>query len=126
MDIERQLSNLENDVRALKANYSVAASKLGLYITESQNFTLASNYPNSDQIEFTPTYGLGRTSYTKLRAVVKANGNPVGYQLSVNEPQDGSGKTVIRIQVIRPPFDTSTYTAKIYAVGTSPGTFRML
>ena len=121
MDVESELKKLDSEVKALKAGYPVVASKLKTYVTTSQEFSVSGT--SEVRIKFTPYYGMGKLSFTTLRAIATVEGVPSGYNLPfVNEPQDGSGETVIRIG-----FEQSgNYKIRVVASGASPGSFAQI
>lgn len=128
MSAEKQLRTLESDIKSLKASYPVAGSKVKFYVQTSQEFVLEDPPAGFVRFKFTPTYGLGKVSYTKLRAVIMIGDAPTGYTMQVNEPQDGSGETILKVQIV--PYDpfspTRDFHIRIIASGTSTGSFTML
>ena len=121
MNTENELKALENDVKGLKTAYPIAASKAKFYVTKSP--TLPVSGSREVRFKFTPNYGIGRISYTRLTATCKTNDSNVEYSpQQVNEPQDGSGETVIKIR-FEQYSASNTYNIKIIATGTSPGSF---
>lgn len=124
MDTENALKTLENDIKGLKTAYPVSASKAKFYVTKSQEFQITGQ--QQVRFKFTPNYGLGRTSYTRLTATCKTNDNTTEYSPEqVNEPQDGTGVTVIRIR-FEQYLASDTYKIKLIATGTSPGSFSQI
>lgn len=123
MNAEKQLKALESDVKGLKASFSIAASKAKFYVQTSQEFTVSGQ--RTARFKFTPNYGLGKVSFTRLRASIMIGDAPAGYAPQVVEPQDGSGETVLQVQ-FEPYYATTVYKVKIIASGTSPGSFSML
>lgn len=123
MDAERDLMALEDEMKALKATYPVAASKVRFVVQTSQVFSVRGQ--REVRIKFTPNHGLGKPSFTTLRASIAIENNETSPIPQVNEPQDGSGEVVIKIK-----FDqysaTTTYQIKIIASGPSAGSFSML
>lgn len=123
MNTEKQLKDLQNAIKALKTTYPIAASKAKFYVQTSQEFTI-SGRPTA-RFKFRPNYGLGKISFTRLRASIMIGDTPAGYAPQIVEPQDGSGETILFVQF--EPYTTSTnYKVKIIASGTSPGSFSML
>lgn len=121
MNTEKQLTALTNDLKSLKANYPIAASKVKFYVVPSQDFTFSNQ--RTARIKFTPNYGTGHRMLISLRAKVTISGSPVGFEPQVNEPQDGSSSVVLRIDFETP---SATHTVKVFASGTSPGSFSVV
>lgn len=120
MDAEKQLRALENDLKALKANYPVAASKAKFYVSKSQTFTVIGE--PQVRFRFAPQYGAGKTQLTTLYVSIKIGGVPAGFSPYVNLPQDGSGNVDVLVSFDQ--YSASTqYQVTIIASGTSPGTF---
>lgn len=123
MNTETQLKALLSDIKSLKAIYPVAASKVKFYVTTSQTFTSTGN--RTVRIKFTPTGISGKNILINLRANITIEGNAVGFEPFVNEPQDGSGAAIIKVQ-----FDnyssSTTYQIKVTATGVASGSFSML
>ena len=122
MNTESEIVSLENEIKALKAAYSIAASNVRFYITTSQNFNVTSD-GNPIRIQFTPTYGYGSTVFIRLRAVVIQDNQEV-FREQVTEPQDGSGHVVIRVDL--GATQGVDYTVRVIATGSSTGSFSML
>lgn len=115
---------LEREIKALKATYPVAGSNMSFAVTQSQTFSLT-NQGETVRIQFTPNRPTNGPAFTTLRASIKIADAEAGYSPQVNEPQDGTGAVVIRIQ-----FDqyssATTYRVTVIATGPSAGTFRVL
>lgn len=122
MNLEKRLKALEDAIKALKAVCIVSASKVKTYVSQSQTFSATTR---TVRIKFTPTYNPGGNVITTLHAVVSVQDTPVGFEYSVNEPQDGSGEVVIKVQ-FEPYSSGTTYQVKVLAFGTSPGTFSVV
>lgn len=122
--VSEQLVDLENDIKALKASTPIYASNIESYLSVSQEFPLVIG---ENRIQFTPTQGVGSTSFVELFPQIKENDTLMPFLMSTTEPQDGSGKIVLKIYATRlNPGDTSAFTARVYAIGTVPGYFTML
>jgi len=122
MNTEKEIMSLDTEIKALKARYPIAASNVKFYVSTSQEFDVISQ-PVA-RFQFTPTYGTGQVSFTRLHAVVNWNGMDV-YFPQVTEPQDGTGNVVIQVQFgYYSP--STTYKVRIIASGSSTGTFTML
>ena len=121
MNAEKQLKALLGDLRSLKASYPVAGSKVKFYVTESQEYTISGRA--NVRLKFTPSYGRGRKVLVTLRPKVTISGSPVGFEPSVNEPQDGSGEVVLKIDFESP---SATHQVKVFASGTTPGVFSVI
>lgn len=120
---QKEIKALQNAIKALKANYPVAGSKVKFYHQESQDFQFT-GVPGP-RIKFTPYYGGAKNHLITLRAKILVSGNQSGFEPFINEPQDGSGAVVVRVQFEQ--YSASTqYTVKIYADGTSPGSFSVV
>lgn len=123
MNAETQLKALEDEIKALKASFPIAASKAKFYVQTSQEFTI-SGQPVA-RFKFRPNYGLGKISFTRLRASITIGDAPAGYAPQVVEPQDGSGEVILQVQF--EPYTSSTqYKVRIIASGTSSGSFSVL
>lgn len=123
MNTEQHLVTLEEEIKALKANYPLAASNMRFYVTSSEVFSV-SGQPTA-RFKFTPNYGGGKNIFVNLRAIINIGSNPVGYSPQVNEPQDGSGDVVIQVKFDQ--YSSSTvYSVQIVASGANTGTFAML
>ena len=122
MNTETEIVGLENEIKALKAAYSIAASNVRFYITTSQNFSVTSD-GNPIRIQFTPTYGYGSTVFIRLRAVVIQDNQEV-FREQVTEPQDGSGHVIISVDL--GATQGVDYTVRVIATGSSTGSFSML
>lgn len=122
MNTETELTNLDNEIKALKSAYPVAASNLRFYIITSQNFEVTSD-GNPIRIQFTPTFGGGSTIFERLRAVVVYDGQEV-FREQVTEPQDGTGNVVIQVDL--GATQGLNYTVRVIASGISTGSFSML
>ena len=123
MNAESQLNALEAEIKALKASYPIAASKAKFYVQTSQEFTVSGT--PSARFKFRPNYGLGKVSFTRLRASVMIGDAPVGFSPQATESQDGSGEVILSLRF--EPYSASTvYKVRIIASGTSPGSFSML
>lgn len=120
---EREIKALQNAIKALKVSYPVAASKVKFYHVVSPDFQISGQ--RTVRIRFRPYYGGAKNHLITLRARILASGNQSGWEPYVNEPQDGSGDVIIKIE-----FDSysasTTYTVKVFADGTSPGTFSVI
>ena len=124
MNTEIELKRLENDVKSLKEVYPVAASKVKFYVFSSPEFHITGS--QEARFKFTPSYGRGRLSFTRLSATARIGDNPTVFAPEqVNEPQDGSGSVVIKIRFENYSPD-ATYHVKLMASGTSPGTFTQI
>lgn len=121
MDTQTKLKALTDDLKALKANYPVAASLVKFYVVTSQTFTVSGQ--DSVTIKFTPTQISGKNVLVELRAKATISGNPVGFEAFVNLPQDGSGEVKLRMDFESP---SSTHNVVVFASGTTPGTFSMV
>lgn len=121
MFTEQQISELDTELKALKATYPVAGSNVAFVITESQTFTVMGG--QIARFKFVPDYGHGAVSFTKLRAEVSYQGAPV-FRESVQEPQDGSGDVILRVDMGADP--NYEYKVIIFASGASHGTFTLL
>lgn len=123
MNTESKLKALLDDIKSLKAICPVAASKVKFYISTSETFTSQGN--PSVRIKFTPTGISGKNLLVNLRASISIDGNPTGFEPFVNEPQDGTGSVVIKVQ-----FDnyssSTTYQIKVTATGVAPGSFSVI
>lgn len=123
MSVQSQIRELWNLAKALKSAAPISASKVKTYLTTSQAFS--STNQQTVRIKFTPSYTSGGATIASLHPKITSGDTPLGWVAFVNEPQDGTGAVVIKIQ-----FDTYspsyTYTIRVYAFGTSPGTFSML
>lgn len=122
MDTEREISRLDNEIKALKSSYPIAASNMRFYVITSQNFAVSGQ--QIVRFQFTPTYGAGSVSFTRLHAITTWNGIDYSFP-QVTEPQDGSGNVVIKIQ-LGYYSASNVYNIKIIASGASTGTFTML
>lgn len=122
MNSEHELVTLENELKALKATYPVAASSLRFYIVTSQTFNVTST-GSQIRIKFTATFGGGKTVFVRLRAVVENQGQEV-FREQVTEPQDGTGNVVIRIDL--GATQGINYKVRVIANGSSTGVFSML
>lgn len=121
MNTETELKRLESDVKSLKMAYPIAGSKAKFYVTKSSVIDVSGQ--QEVRIRFRPNYGRGKTSFTKLTASVKVDDSTVEYSPEqVNEPQDGSGDTIIRINCPA----SATYHITVIASGTSPGAFSVI
>lgn len=120
---ENEIKSLGNVIKALKANFPIAASKVKFYHQQSQEFRFTG--VRSPRIKFTPYYGGARNHLITLRAKILVSGVQSGWEPFVNEPQDGSGSVVVKIE-----FDFysagAEYTVIVFADGTSPGTFSVV
>lgn len=123
MQTEQKIKELEDMAKSLKAVQPIAASKIQTSVQASQEFTVVGN--PAPRFKFTPNVGSGKNIFVNLRAQVTIKNDPAGFSPFVNEPQDGSGNVIIKVQ-----FDnysaTTVYTVKIFAVGTNSGSFSML
>lgn len=122
MNTEQELTTLENEIRALKGAYPVAASNMRFYIVTSQEFNVTSN-GNPIRIQFAPNYGSGSVIFERLRGVVVQSGQEV-FREQVTEPQDGTGNVVLRIDL--GVNQGVQYKVQVIASGMSTGTFSML
>lgn len=121
MNTETELKRLEGDVKGLKTAYPVAGSKVKFYVIKSVEFDVIGS--QEARFRFRPNYGQGKISFTRLTATAKTDDNPTEYAPEqVNEPQDGSGDTIIKIR-FEQYSATATYHVRIIASGTSPGSF---
>ena len=122
MNTETELTNIENELKAIKAAYPVAASNLRFYIITSQDFNVTSD-GNPIRFQFSPNYGGGHVVFERLRAVVIQEGQEV-FRDQVTEPQDGTGNVVIRVHL--GATQGVDYIVRIIASGSSTGSFSML
>ena len=123
MDVEKRLRALESDLKALKANYPIAASKAKFYVTKSQTFVVTGQ--RQVRFRFTPQYGAGRIQLTTLYVSIKIGDTPAGFSPYINLPQDGSGNVEALVKFDQ--YSSSTeYKVTIIASGTSPGVFSMV
>lgn len=122
MNTETELINLENELKALKAAYPVAASNLRFYIITSQEFNVTSD-GNPVRFQFTPNFGAGHVIFERLRATVTQEGQEV-FREQVTEPQDGTGNVVISVHL--GATQGVNYIVRIIASGSSTGSFSML
>lgn len=126
INTERRLKDLENEIKALKATYSLAGGLAKMYVQTSDEFTESGGgqYYHMARFKFTPTYGSGKNNLITLTPIMTYS--YVGYIYEVIpkfviEPQNGTGEVIIRI------FDLiDGFKVKIIAVGSSPGTFTKL
>lgn len=123
MNTEQQIKDLENAIKALKASQPVAASKIQTSVQASQEFEVTGN--PAPRFKFTPHTGAGKNIFVTLRAMVTIGGQPAGFSPFVNEPQDGSGNVIIKVQFDN-YYSSTVYTVKIFSVGTNSGSFSML
>ena len=121
MFTEQQINELDNELKALKATYPVAGSSVVFVIAKSQEFSVMGG--QVARFKFVPDYGHGAVSFTKLRAEVTYKGAPV-FRESVQEPQDGSGDVILRVDMGADP--NYEYKVVIFASGVSNGTFSLL
>lgn len=120
MITEQQLTELDNEIKALKCAYPIAGASMRFFVTVSQDFEVTGG--GICRIKFTPDQGHGKNIFIRLRAVVTNDGNEV-FRSQVTEPQDGSGDVAIAIQMGVNPDD---YIVRVIASGVSDGTFTML
>ena len=123
--VEKRLTALENEIKALKAIYTIAGGLARMYVQTSGSFAVGgSSSFHSARIQFTPTYGMGRNNLITLMPIVTST--YAGYTWDtipnfVVEPQDGSGNVVVEVYNL-----VNTDSVRIIASGSSPGTFTRL
>lgn len=119
VNTQKDLVNIENKIKAIKAAYTISGGMVNFVMQKSQTFSVT-NSPSAT-FRFTPSYGLGKINLIDLRPQIKI-GSYESFVPYRNVPQDGSGAVDVRIdfELYSPNI---TYNVTIYASGTATGTF---
>lgn len=117
---EQRLLKLEEEAKSLKATYTVSGSLVEMF-TQKADFRISGTQHDVVRIRFRPQYGRGQNNLIKLSVMIPDGVYGQERPSFFVEPQDGSGDVVARIYVDW--HEGMTYTIRVIASGTSPGTF---
>lgn len=114
---EQKITKLEDEIRALKATYSVYGGAMLSYLSASPTYDAGASFINA-KVKFTPDI---KPKGNLLVASIRCNvDNDSSYSsFAVLAVQDGSGDIVIQVPIPGGKFSFSV-------VSTSPGTFTRL
>lgn len=114
---EKKITQLENEIRSLKATYSVYGGAMQAYLSSSPVYDAGSSLVNA-RVKFTPDI---RPSGNLLVASIRCDvtGNNFLSSYAIVDVQDGSGSIIIQAPIPGGTFSFSLVT-------TSPGTFTRL
>ena len=118
INTEKEIKQLENELLALKATYSIYGGNMKLYTTYSDIYDVGSQVINL-RLKFTPDFVMSGNTLIGSIHYINTNSSGEPYNLSnyaYPEIQDGSGSVIIRMPVVGG-------TAQVSLVSTSPGTF---
>lgn len=111
---EKRIKQLEDDIKALKATYSVYGGAMRLYLSNSPVYDAGDNVILA-KIKFTPDWISEKNIFvSSIRCEVDDDSFLSSY--GILDVQDGSGSVIIKIPVPGGKFS-------IGLVSTSPGTF---
>ena len=113
---EQKLLQLENELKALKATYSVYGGAMRVYFSASPVYD-AEDQVITAKIKFTPDYKPPGNLLIASARYISDNYDLSSY--AVPAIQDGSGNVIMQIPVVGGKFSVSL-------VSTSPGTFTRL
>lgn len=117
---ERKLVELENDLKSLKATYSISGGLMELFESTSPVYT--ENTVVEARVRFTPTYGGENGVIISSIYYDYKDENNVHYNFSQYvyiEPETGDGNIYFRMPTLGGTF-------QIKIVSTAPGTFTRL
>lgn len=126
--LEKRLQKLENDIKDLKATYTIAGGNVKMYITKATfNVTVSSN--TTKQVLFTPTYGVGQ----EIMATMSGKASYVSGSVFVTcwgahqQIQDGSGNVILEFPFVNYyGTGTNTYSLEVVVSATTPGTLSLV
>ena len=115
--LEKRISKLEDEIRSLKATYSVYGGAMQSYLAASPVYDAGDRLINA-RVKFTPDI---RPSGNLLVASIRCDvtGNNFLSSYAIVDVQDGSGSIIIQAPIPGGTFSFSLVT-------TSPGTFTRL
>lgn len=117
IDTSQRIKNLENEIRALKATYSVYGGAMKLYLSTSPVYQAGGMFFNG-KVKFTPSFPTsGNIFVASVRYDI--SGDSFFSHYAITNIQDGSGSVVIEVPVVGGTFSVSL-------VATTPGTFTRL
>lgn len=126
--LEKRLQKLENDIKDLKATYTIAGGNVKMYITKATfSVTVSSN--TTKQVLFIPTYGVGQ----EIMATMSGKANYVSGSALVTcwgahqQIQDGSGNVILEFPFVNYyGTGTNTYSLEVVVSATTPGTLSLV
>ena len=117
IDTEKKIRQLEDEIKALKATYSVYGGAMQVYLSNSPVYDIGGHIIQT-RVKFTPDHKpKGKLLVSSVRCTVDDNNYLSSY--GVLDVQDGSGSVVIQLPVIGGKFSVGIVT-------TSTGTFTRL
>ena len=117
IDTEKRIRQLEDEIKALKATYSVYGGAMQVYLSNSPVYDAGDDVINA-RIKFTPDHRpKGKLLVSSIRCTVNDNNYLSSY--GVLDVQDGSGSVIIQLPVPGGKFSVGIVT-------TSTGTFTQL
>lgn len=117
---EKKIKQLEDEIKALKATYSVYGGAMQVYLSQSPVY-VAGEYVTNAKIKFTPDYKpKDELLVASLRCDINNNNFLTHY--ATIAVQDGSGSIIIQLPV--PIASGGKFSVSIAT--TSPGTFTRL
>lgn len=122
---EARVNALEDELKALKAIYSIAGGLARMYVQTSDSMTVGgSSSFHAMTAKFTPTYGVGKNNLITITPIVTSTYAGYTWDTIPNfriEPQDGSGDVVVKVYNL-----VNDDKVRFIASGSSPGTFTRL
>lgn len=121
-NLEKKLTELEDNLKALKATYSISGGLARMYVQkDTMPATGVDARHHLVRLKFTPRYGMGQNNLISFFVTLSAVYYGIVSEMMANfvvKPQSGNGEIILEIYNVM-----EGETIKIITAGTSPGTF---
>lgn len=121
-ELEKKLQRLENELKALKATYTISGGAMKTYLSFSEKYTILDVYEESPfRVKFTSSYPSSDNILVTSFFVTQTSTSGTAYNLSQWSTilkQDGDGTLIIEI-----PLVVSVDSIRVGIASTVPGTF---